>query len=111
MWQLVRKIRSLEFFARGKSRGVGKRRIQDQDGLPRQLEHTLAAPRRRNAVSIDAGATETAPLATMLGGGSTAEQSLDRHTMALAQCVLMFLLLFFHAMSVAAAQVCVCLCV
>ena len=60
---------------------------------------------------MDAGATESAPLTTMLGGGSTAEQSLDRHTMALAQCVLMFLLLFFHAMSVAAAQVRVCLCV
>ena len=57
---------------------------------------------------MDAGATESAPLTTMLGGGSTAEQSLDRHTMALAQFVLMFLLLFFHAMSVAAAQVRVC---
>ena len=85
---------------------MGKRRIQDQGVLPHK---TPVAPRRRNAVSIDAGATETAPLATMLGGGSTAEQSLDRHTIALAQCVLMFLLSFFHAMSVAAAQVCVCL--
>ncbi len=109
MWQLVRKIRSLEFFARWKRRGVGKRRIQDQGALP---EKTPAAPRRnavrierRNAVRIDEGATESAPLATMLEGGSTAEQSLNRHTMALAQCVLMFLLLFFHAMSVAAAQV------
>jgi hypothetical protein len=54
---------------------------------------------------MDAGANESAPLTTMLGGGSTAEQSLDRHTMALAQRVLMFLLLFFHAISVAAAQV------
>jgi hypothetical protein len=54
---------------------------------------------------MDAGANETAPLTTMLGGGSTAEQSLDWHTMALAQYALMFLLLFFHAMSVAAAQV------
>jgi hypothetical protein len=81
---------------------VGKRRIQDEGALP---EQTPAAPRRRNAVSIDAGANESAPLTTMLGGGSTAEQSLDRHTMALAQRVLMFLLLFFHAMSVAAAQV------
>jgi hypothetical protein len=41
----------------------------------------------------------------MLAAGSTAEKRLDRHTIALAQCVLMFLLLFFHAMSVAAAQV------
>jgi hypothetical protein len=98
----VRKIRSLEFFASWKRRGVGKRRIQDQGALPEQRP---AAPRRRNGLSIDAGATESAPLATMLGGGSTAEQSLDRHTMALAQGVLMFLLLFFHAMSVAAAQV------
>jgi hypothetical protein len=56
---------------------------------------------------MDVGATESAPLTTMLGGG-TAEQSLDRHTMALAQSILMFLLLFFHAMSVAAAQVCLC---
>ena len=102
VWQLVRKIRSLELFASGKSRGVGKRRIQDQGALSEQRR---AAPRRRNGVSMDAGATESAPLTTMLGGGSTAEQSLDRHTMALAQCVLMFLLLFFHAMSVAAAQV------
>ena len=98
----MRKIRSLELFASGKSRGVGKRRIQDQGALPEQRR---AAPRRRNGVSMDAGATESAPLTTMLGGGSTAEQSLDRHTMALAQGVLMFLLLFFHAMSVAAAQV------
>ena len=98
----MRKIRSLEFFASWKRRGVGNRRIQDQGALP---EQTPAAPRRRNAVSIDTGATETAPLATMLGGGSSEKQSLDRHTMALAQSVLMFLLLFFHAMSVAAAQV------
>ena len=103
----MRKLRSLEFFASWKRRGVAtwriqKRRIQDQGAPP---EKTHAAPRRRNAVSIDTGATESAPLATMLGGGSTAEQSLDRHTMALAQGVLMFLLLFFHAMSVAAAQV------
>ena len=108
MWQLVRKIRALEFFASGKSRGVGKRRFQDQGALP---EKTPAAPRWRNAVIMDAGAPETTQLTTMLGGGSTAEQSLDRHTMALAQCVLMFLLLFFHAMSVAAAQVRVSLCV
>ena len=115
------KIRSVEFFASGKRRGVGKERrqhqerIQDQGALP---EQTPAAPRRnavsidagwRGAVSIDAGATLS--LATMLAAGSTAEQSLDRHTMDLAQCVLMFLLLFFHAMSVAAAQVRVCVCV
>ena len=98
----MRKIRSLELFASGKSRGVGKRRIQDQGALPEQRR---AAPRRRNGVRMDAGANETAPLTTMLGGGSTAEQSLDWHTMALAQYALMFLLLFFHAISVAAAQV------
>jgi hypothetical protein len=95
----VRKIRSFEFFA---SRGVGRRRIHEQGALP---EQTPAAPRRRNGVSMDAGATESAPLTTMMGGDSNAGQSLDRHTMALAQCTLMFLLLFFHAMSVAAAQV------
>jgi hypothetical protein len=52
---------------------------------------------------MDAGASLS--LAMTLAAGSTAEQSLRRHTMTLAQCALMFLLLFFHAMSVAAAQV------
>ena len=102
----MRKIRSLEFF--GKSRDVGKRRIQYQGALP---EQTPAAPRNevsidtgwRGAVSMDAGASLS--LATMLATGSTAEQSLDRHTMTVAQRAFMFLLLFFHAMSVAAAQV------
>ena len=51
----MRKIRSLELFASGKSRGVGKRRIQDQGALPEQRR---AAPRRRNGVSMDAGANE-----------------------------------------------------
>ena len=98
----------------GKERRQHQERIQDQGALPEQAP---AAPRRnavsidagwRGAVSIDAGANLS--LATMLAAGSTAEQSLDRHTMDLAQCVLMFLLLFFHAMSVAAAQVRVCVC-
>ena len=80
----MRKIRSLQFFASGESR---------------------RAPRRRGGLSVDEGETLSAPLATMLAAGSTAEKSLDRHTIALAQCALMFLLLFFHAMSVAAAQV------
>jgi hypothetical protein len=113
--QLVSKIRSLEFFASRKSRGVEKERRQHQDRIQHQgalPEHTHAAPRRnaesieagwRGTVSIEAGASLS--LATMLAAGSTAEQSLDRHTMALAQYALMFLLLFFHAISVAAAQV------
>jgi len=85
--------------------------MQHQSALP---EQPPAAPPRRNAASIEAGwrgaesmdAGVSLSLATMLAAGSnTAEQSLDRHTMALAQCALMFLLLFFHAISVAAAQV------
>jgi hypothetical protein len=44
-------------------------------------------------------------LTTLLAAGSTAEKSLDRHTMAMAQRAFMFLLIFFHAMSLAAAQV------
>ena len=121
MWQEVRKLRSLEFFASRKSRGVGKERRQHQERIENQgalPEQTPAAPRRnavsieagwRGAVSMDAGASLS--LATMLASGSTAEQSLDRHTMAVAQRAFMFLLLFFHAISVAAAQVGVCLCV
>ena len=97
MWQRVRTITSLEFFASWK-------------------EQTAGAPRQRNAVTVEAGwwdeasidADASLSLATMLAAGSTAEESLDRHTMALAQCALMFLLLFFHAISVAAAEVCVC---
>jgi hypothetical protein len=93
----VRTIRSLEFFASRK-------------------EQTAGAPRQRNAVTVEAGWRDAASidadaslsLATMLAAGSTAEESLDRHTMALAQCALMFLLVFFHAISVAAAEVCVC---
>ena len=80
----MRKIRSLQFFASGESR---------------------RASRRRGGVSVDEGVTFSTPLATLLAAGSTAEKRLDRHTMALAQCALMLLLLFFHAMSVAAAQV------
>ena len=99
----------------GKERRQHQERIQHQGALP---EQTPAAPRWnavsidagwRGAVSIDAGASLS--LATMLAAGRTAEQILDRQTMAFAQCALMFLLLFFHAMSVAAAQVWVCLCV
>ncbi len=83
----MRKIRSLQFFASGESR---------------------RAHRRRGGVSVDEVETLSKPLATMremLAAGSTAEKRLDRHTIALAQCALMFLLLFFHAMSVVAAQV------
>jgi hypothetical protein len=129
-------MKSLQFFASRKSRGAGRgqRRIQDQGDQGARAEQPGASPCRRNAVRIDQGATKSAQLASVLGAGSTAELasmlaspaastaellettmlgagSLDRHTMALAQSVLMFLLLFFHAMSVAAAQVCVCLCV
>jgi hypothetical protein len=50
-------------------------------------------------------ATLAAPLAMMLAAGSTAENRLDRHTVEVASWALMFLLFFFHAMSVAAAQV------
>jgi hypothetical protein len=89
----------------GKERRQHQERIQHQGALP---EQTPAEP-RRNAVSIDEDASLS--LVMTLAAGSTAEQSLDRHTMEVAQCTLMFLLLFFHAMSVAAAQVCVCLCV
>jgi hypothetical protein len=88
----MRQIRSLELFA---SLGKGE---------------SGHAPRRRGAVNVDEDESLTTPVTTMLAG-STAEKRLDRHTMALAQSALMFLLLFFHAMSVAAAQVCVCLCV
>jgi len=87
----MRKITSLQFFASG--------------------ERTGRAPRRRGGVSVDEGETLSTPLATLLAAGSTAEKSLDRHTMARAQRVFMFLLIFFHAMSLAAAQVSVCLCV
>ena len=95
----------------GKERRQHQERIQHQGALP---EQTPTAP-RRNAESIEAGwrvtesieAGASLSLATMRAAGSTAEQSLDQNTMALAQCVLMFLLLFFHAISVAAAQVCV----
>ena len=80
----MRKITSLQFFASGKSR---------------------RAPRRRGGVRVDEGETLSTPLATLLAAGSTAEKSLDRHTMARAQRVFMFLLIFFHAMSLAAAQV------
>jgi hypothetical protein len=128
-------MKSLQFFASRKSRGAGrgKRRIQDQGDQGARAEQPGASPCRRNAVRIDQGATKSAQLASVLGAGSTAELasmlagagstaelpettmlgagSLDRQTVALAQSVLMFLLLFFHAMSVAAAQVCVCLCV
>ena len=111
----MRKVRSLEFFASRESRGVGKERRQHQERIQHQgalPEQTPAAP-RRNAESIEAGwrvtesieAGASLSLATMRAAGSTAEQSLDQNTMALAQCVLMFLLLFFHAISVAAAQV------
>ena len=96
----MRTIRSLEFFASRK-------------------EQTAGAPRQRNAVTVEAGWRDAASidadaslsLATMLAAGSTAEESLDRHTMALAHCALMFILVFFHAISVAAAEVCVFVCV
>ena len=86
----MRQIRSLEFFASGES--------------------SRGAPRRRGAVKVDEDETLATPVTTMLAG-SSGEKRLDRQTMVLAQSALMFLLLFFHAMSVAAAQVCVCLCV
>ena len=120
MWQLVRKIRLLEFFASRERRGVGKERRQHQE----RIQHQGALPEQTPAagvwgkrdVSIKRKFSVTTVLAAgssarQLAAGSTAEQSLDRHTMAVAQCTLMFLLLFFHAMSVAAAQVWVCLCV
>ncbi len=84
VWPLMRKMRSLPFFASGES---------------------SRAPRRRGGLSVDEGETLSTPLTTLLAAGSTAEKSLDRHTMAMAQRAFMFLLIFFHAMSLAAAQV------
>ncbi len=119
MWQFVRKIRSLEFFASRESRVVGKERRQHQE----RIQHQSAIPEQTPAAGVwekrDVSIKKEFSITTVLAAGSTArrlaagtaEQSLDRHTMAVAQCALMFLLLFFHAMSVAAAQVCVYLCV
>ena len=106
---MMRKIRSstsrtLELFvsgASGRSRRAGKEGRHPQGALVGDTP----APRRRGAVSIDVHATLAAPLAMMLAAGSTAEKRLDRHTVELASWALMFLLFFFHAMSVAAAQV------
>jgi hypothetical protein len=80
----MRQIRSLEFFA--------------------SRESSRGAPRRRGAVNVDEDETLAIPVTTMLAG-STGEKTLDGRTMALAQAALMCLLLFFHAMSEAAAQV------
>jgi hypothetical protein len=120
VWQLVRKIRSLEVFASRENRGVGKERRQHQE----RIQHQGALPEQTSAegvwgkryVRFERDFSVTKMLAAgitarRLAAASTAEQSLGRHTMAVAQCTLMFLLLFFHAMSVAAAQVWVCLCV
>jgi hypothetical protein len=116
----VRKIRSLEVFASRESRGVGKERrqhqerIQHQGALPEQTPAEGVWGKRDGSIKREFSVTTVLAagiIARRLAAGSTAEQSLGRHTMAVAQCTLMFLLLFFHAMSVAAAQVWVCLCV
>ncbi len=109
--QLVSKIRSLEFFASRKSRGVEKERRQHQE----RIQHQGALPEQTPAAGVwgkrDVGINREFTVTTVLAAGSTSEHSLDRHTMVLAQYAFMFLLLFFHAISVAAAQVRVCLCV
>jgi hypothetical protein len=116
----VRKIRSLEFFASRKSRGVEKERRQHQE----RFQHQGALPEQTPAAGVwgkrDVGINREFSVTTVLAAGSTArrlaagsttEHSLDRHTMVLAQYVFMFLLSVFHAISVAAAEVRVCLCV
>ena len=103
----MRKMRSLkELFDSAGSRRVGNESIPSESNHHQgALVGDKPAPRRRGAVSVDVDASLKAPLAMMLAAGSTAKKRLDRHTVEVATWALMFLLFFFHAMSVAAAQV------